>query len=155
MRFTTTLLRVSLIGLICLLSAAHPGIVSAGTNVWTSNGPEGGSVNTLVIDPATPTTLYAGTLGRGVFKSTDAGETWEPVNSGLPGFGVSAFAIDPMTPSTVYVGIGSSGVFRSTNGGDDWVAASTGLPAYPVTVLVGGPTSPTTLFAGTWGGGVF
>jgi len=39
------------------------GIVSAGTNVWVSNGLEGESINALAIDPATPTTLYAGTDG--------------------------------------------------------------------------------------------
>jgi len=41
-------------------------VVSAGTNVWTSNGLEGESINALAIDPVTPTTLYAGTDG-GVF----------------------------------------------------------------------------------------
>jgi len=41
-------------------------VVSAGTSVWTNNGPEGGSISALAIDPVTPTTLYAGTDG-GVF----------------------------------------------------------------------------------------
>src|SRR5438105_1975446 len=49
--------------------------VHAGLNQWTSNGPEGGDVRALAIDPQTPTTLYAGTL-NGVFKSTDGGASW-------------------------------------------------------------------------------
>jgi hypothetical protein len=51
-----------------LLGISQAESVSAGLNVWTSNGPEGGSINALAIDPVTPTTLYAGTLGGGVFS---------------------------------------------------------------------------------------
>src|SRR5215471_13993807 len=43
-------------------------MVHAGDNVWTSLGPEGGPVLALALDPLTPTTLYAGTDGSGVFK---------------------------------------------------------------------------------------
>jgi photosystem II stability/assembly factor-like uncharacterized protein len=41
------------------------------------------SINALAIDPENPSTLYAGTSDAGVFRSTDSGETWEPMNSGL------------------------------------------------------------------------
>lgn len=41
-------------------------------------------IDSLAIDPSTPTTLYAGTWGSGVLKSTDAGETWYTFNTGLP-----------------------------------------------------------------------
>jgi hypothetical protein len=46
--------------------------VLAGVNVWTTNGPEGGIIEALAIDPATPATLCAGAYGGGVFKSTSA-----------------------------------------------------------------------------------
>jgi hypothetical protein len=36
-----------------------------------------------VIDPSAPATLYAGTF-HGVFKSTNRGESWEAVSTGLP-----------------------------------------------------------------------
>jgi hypothetical protein len=55
------------------------GIVSGGTSVWISNGLESESINALAIDPATPTTLYAGTDGGGVFKSTNSGGHWRPI----------------------------------------------------------------------------
>ena len=59
----------------------------------------------MAIDPLTPTILYAGTGGRGVFKSTDGGATWSAVNSGFyDNPWVWALAIDPLTPSTVYAG---------------------------------------------------
>lgn len=45
--------------------AGLPG-AEAGVNEWTTNGPEGGTVLALAIDPQTPVTLYAGTCA-GVF----------------------------------------------------------------------------------------
>src|SRR5689334_17161264 len=57
-----------------LLLGALP--VSAGINQWTSNGPYGGIIETLAIDPTTPSTIYAGTYRGGLFKSTNGGETW-------------------------------------------------------------------------------
>ena len=58
----------------------------------------------LAIDPATPSTLYAGTDGGGVFKSTNGGAAWSAVNTGLTNTDVHALAIDPATPSTLYAG---------------------------------------------------
>src|SRR5262245_13110502 len=48
---------------------------SANANTWTSIGPGGAHITALVVDPATPTTLYIGT-NDGVFKSADGGMTW-------------------------------------------------------------------------------
>src|SRR6266542_2893379 len=45
--------------------------VSAGINQWTSNGPYGGIIESLAVDPTTPTTIYAGTYFGGLFKSTN------------------------------------------------------------------------------------
>ena len=46
-----------------------------------SGGPPGGIVRVLAIDPSAPATLYAGTEGNGVFKSTNGGAGWLAVNS--------------------------------------------------------------------------
>ena len=59
----------------------------------------------------TPATLYAGTWGGGVFKSTDGGGNWSPLNTGLTNLWVQALAIDPVTPSTLYAGIEGAGAF--------------------------------------------
>jgi photosystem II stability/assembly factor-like uncharacterized protein len=100
----------------------------AGTN-WTvvGNGLPNNQnrINALVIDPQTPTTLYVGTNGvpyepcsipcggfnDGVFKSTDGGETWTAVTTGLTTPHVSALAIDPQHPSRLYAGTQGGGVF--------------------------------------------
>src|SRR5438477_10566441 len=92
----------------------------AGVNVWTTNGPHSETINALAIDPQTPTTLYAGTSGPGVFKSTDGGTTWRAVNTGLdPRRCCFALAIDPQTPTTLYAST-DGGVFKSTDGGESW-----------------------------------
>jgi photosystem II stability/assembly factor-like uncharacterized protein len=38
----------------------------------------------LVMDPTNPRTMYAGFLGRGIFKTTDGGSTWCPLDPGIP-----------------------------------------------------------------------
>ena len=93
---------------------------------WASIGPEGGSILSLVIDPATPQTLYAGTVGGGVFKSTDGGAAWSAASTGLGNVTVWSLAIDPATPQTLYVGT-FNGVFKSTDGAAAWSAVNTGL----------------------------
>jgi photosystem II stability/assembly factor-like uncharacterized protein len=84
----------------------------------------------LVIDPQNPSTVYVGTSGAfidgcsfpcsglddGVFKSTDGGATWTPVNSGLTTPHVSSLVIDPQDPSRLYAGTIGGGVFAITFG---------------------------------------
>src|SRR5207249_4971393 len=117
------------------------------------------STQNLVIDPQTPTTLYAGTFGEGVFKSTDGGGSWNAVNTGLPTYpagdhyphtNVEALAIDPQTPTTLYAGT-YGGIFKSVNGGGDWSAVNS--PA--VVLLVIDPQTPTTLYGGAEFRGIF
>jgi hypothetical protein len=99
-----------LLVLLVLLGASQTSSVSAGINVWMSNGPEGGSIYALAIDPLTPSTVYAGTNLGGVFKSTNGGGTWSAVNIGLTDTDINALAIDPATPTTLYVGTWGGGV---------------------------------------------
>ncbi len=79
-------LRISLMVLLIVIVSTRQVLhVSAGTNIWTSNGPNGNSITAIVIDPVTPSTLYVGTDRSGVFRSTNSGESWEAVNSGRAG----------------------------------------------------------------------
>src|SRR5215472_10670634 len=48
-----------------------------------SVGPFGGNVGPVAVDPSDPRTIYAGTGGGGVFKSTNGGTNWSGVNKGL------------------------------------------------------------------------
>lgn len=115
-------------------------------------------VYALALDPQVPTTLYAGTA-RGVFKSTNSGESWSAVNIGLGReTKVSALVIDPKIPSTLYAAVGgdSFGVFKSMNSGASWNAVNTGLEkVVGIHTLAVDPQNSSTIYAGGTGGGVF
>lgn len=73
--------------------------------------------------PSDPQVVYAFVVGAGIFRSTDAGDTWTAaaaVGDQLPG-DIAALAVDPEDPDTVLVGSGGSGVFRSTDQGSTFV----------------------------------
>src|ERR1700693_4700295 len=72
-------LLLPLLAILPLLGPRLAGVASAGVDTWTTNGPEGGEVQALAIDPANPATLYAGTAGGGVSKSTNGGGRWRIV----------------------------------------------------------------------------
>jgi photosystem II stability/assembly factor-like uncharacterized protein len=116
--------------------------------------PDAYDINTLTIDPRTPTILFAATDGRGVFKSTDGGLSWRGVNAGLTDLRINVLAIDPQTPTTLYAG-SWHGVFESRDAGGSWRAINGGLMDLSILALAINPVTPTTLYAGTWGSGVF
>ncbi|MBO9362486.1 MAG: hypothetical protein J7452_09815, partial [Thermoflexus sp.] len=109
-------------------------------------------VSALAIDPRNSNTLYAGTLGGGVFKSTDGGGSWSAFNDGLTHLFVYALAIDPANPDTLYAGTWGGGVFKSTDGGGSWSAFNDGLTHLDVRALA---IDSTMLYAGTDYGGAF
>jgi hypothetical protein len=83
----------------------------------------------LAIDPTTPNTLYATShfFGSVVYKSTNGGGNWNPINNGLPiGPEFNSIVIDPTAPSTLYLGT-SIGVYKSTDAGATW-QPSTSIP---------------------------
>jgi len=124
--------------------------LSAGVGVWTSNGPYGGPFS-LAIDPTAPSTLYA-TGSGGVFKSTNGGESWTPIDTGLTTVNVGGLVIDPVAPATLYAGT-DRGLFKSTNGGGSWGAVNTGLDGY-FTVWAIDPSNSSTLYGSADGAGV-
>jgi photosystem II stability/assembly factor-like uncharacterized protein len=113
------------------------------------------NVRALAINPQTPSTIYAGTNGGGVFRSINGGDDWTQINRGLTFPNVTALAINPQTPSTIYAGTPGGGVYRSINGGDDWTKINKGLTFPNVTALAINPQNPSTIYAGTPGGGVY
>ena len=76
------------------------------------------------MDPTAPTTLYAGASDRGVFKSTDAGVTWNAIDTGIAGNVIQVLAIDPANPQILYAatgqGIAPGAVYKTVNGGSSW-----------------------------------
>ena len=98
---------------------------------WYSVGPSniGGRITALDYDPVN-NLLYAGAAAGGVFKSTDAGNTWVPKTDFFPSLSVGALVIDPMNPGIIYCGTGEAnistdsyagfGMLKSIDYGETW-----------------------------------
>ena len=135
------------------------GVACGDVEVWSSIGPDGGTVFALAIDPQAPATIYAaagggalrfsGGKGGGIFKSTNGGASWQAASTGLPADSFISLAIDPITSSTVYAGTKHSGVFKSVDGGATWTPPAANLAASRVYAVVVDPGTPATLYAAT------
>ena len=140
---------------------------AAGTNVWTSIGPDGGRVQAIAVDPQNPDTVYA-VAGGAIFKTTDGAANWRRVYSpatsdGAANYPATLVAIDPTDSDIVYAGTITAGVFKSTDGGASWSMANSGLPkptsfpndflatgtaSFHIGVLAIDPRNPETIYAG-------
>ena len=70
-----------------------------------------------------PWTVRSGGPGSGLYKSTDGGDHWRPINKGLPALmGNTSVTVSPANPDRLYAMIEATegGVFRSDNGGQSW-----------------------------------
>lgn len=83
--------------------------------------------SSVVVDPFSPTTIYAGFDYQGIWKTTNGGTTWVKVNTGTGGSLVDSgrpwvMAADPYHQGTFYVtaGYGNGGVLKSTNNAVSW-----------------------------------
>src|SRR5687768_6439783 len=100
--------------------------------IWSPLGPGnvGGRTRALVIDPRAPSTMYAGGVAGGVWKTTDGGGSWEPLDDIMANLAVSTLAIDPANSSVLYAGTGEgffnedavrgAGIFKTSDGGLTW-----------------------------------
>jgi photosystem II stability/assembly factor-like uncharacterized protein len=98
---------------------------------WRGIGPyRGGRALAVTGVPGDPYTFYCGFVAGGVWKSTDAGQTWTPVSDKAPFWSVGAIAVAPSNHHVVYVGSGEAaprgnitygnGVWKSTDDGKTW-----------------------------------
>ena len=108
-------------------------------------------IQNIIIDPRNSNTVYVTAIGplwtsggdRGLYKTTDGGQTWNAVLSVSPDTGVTDLVMDPRKPDVLYaaayqrrrqvgqlVGGGpESALYKTTNGGQTWTKLTKGLPA--------------------------
>jgi len=104
----------------------------------------------LVISNSNPNTMYAGYAYQffysdpnnttfpnsfGVYKSTDAGETW--IQSGTTGIAatnlnITALSVNSTNENSVYIGLRGDGLFHSTDGGANWANIGQGIPGQTI-----------------------
>src|SRR5499427_9148794 len=96
-----------------------------------------------------PHRLYVGTIGEGLFRSTDGGLTFVRACDGMfVECHVRALAVHPRDPRTLYLG-SEQGLFRSTDGADNWKRVESPLNGLQIWSLLMLPHAPEMLFAGT------
>src|ERR1043166_1598824 len=122
---------------------------------WTNMGlKETGRIGRILINPTNANNVFVCALGRatgpqqerGVFRTTDGGQTWAKVLFVDENTGCSSLSLDPKNPDTIVAGMWSlvmhtwkiesggagSGVFISNDGGTSWKRAVSGMPKSPV-----------------------
>ncbi|WP_416838521.1 WD40/YVTN/BNR-like repeat-containing protein [Haloferax sp. DFSO52] len=87
-------------------------------------------IECVAADDRVPERAFCGTFDSGLLRTTDGGDTWEPVGADTLPESITSLAISPADPDTIYAGTEPSAVFRSTDGGATW-GELTGLTALP------------------------
>lgn len=132
-----------------------------------SDGSFGGSIGSVAVSEYDPNIIYVGggevtvrgnvSSGYGVWKSTDAGKTWE--HKGLKkSRHISRLRIHPKNPDIVYASVMGNlyapnperGVYRSMDGGDSWEKVLFANEEAGAVDLILDPNNPRVLYASTW-----
>lgn len=138
-------------------------------NTWAniSDGYFGGSIGAIAVSSWDPNVIYVGggektvrgnvSYGYGVWKTVDAGKTWQP--AGLPDSRhISRIRIHPKNPNLAYAAVmgdlykptNQRGVYRTTDGGKNWERVLFANENAGAVDLCMDPTNPRILYATTW-----
>lgn len=138
----------------------------AASETWQEHGPSnvGGRTRSLVIDPTNPQRMWSGSVGGGVWRSTDGGASWTSLWDGLPTLSVGSLAIDPTNPNILYAGtgegqfngdaLGGDGIYKSVNGGDSWTQLASTDGWDTVNRIAISPSNPQVILASKRYGGI-
>jgi len=106
------------------------------------------ATSSFAIDSVTGQTIYSGTYGDGVHKSTDGGKTWTIVKNGLPSNpSILALHIDPANSDVVYAGI-YPGIYKTTDGGKNWSISNNGISNGTINSITSSKLSNNIVYAG-------
>jgi photosystem II stability/assembly factor-like uncharacterized protein len=117
-----------------------PGLREHGSGRFWQPGAGGMGLHTILIDPTNHDRIFIAISAAGVFRTLDAGQTWQPVNRGLKspyvlpdpdaevGHCVHRIAAHPLRPNVLFMQKHWD-VMRSDDGGDSWHEVSGDLPS--------------------------
>ncbi len=144
-------------------------------DAWTWIGPGniGGRLRAIIFHPSNPNIMWVGSASGGIWKTTNAGASWAPLDDFMPSLSIGCMAMDPTNPNVLYAGTGEgffdaaegssntaairgAGIFKTTDGGATW----TQMPStsdenwYFVNRLAIHPGNPSIMLAAT-GTGIY
>ncbi|MEO6168989.1 MAG: hypothetical protein ABIO98_15820, partial [Chitinophagales bacterium] len=146
-----------------------------GTADVPSNGGGAGRINVIRFDPSNSSNIFIGAAGGGIWKSTDAGITWNALGDQLPVTSVADIAINSLDPNILYVatgdgygyeaywqtdmdfwgGVYAAGIFKSIDGGVSWQPTGLSFEQDNLEIvqrMIIHPTNPDILLAATRNG---
>ena len=140
-------------------SAAGAPLISPTSWRWLGPGNVGGRIRSIAVHPYKPEILFAGSVGGGIWKTTNGGAGWTPVDDFMAVLSVSSLVINPANPGVMFAGTGEgygnadslrgAGIFKSVDGGTTWTQLpGTAEQSSAVTRLAISPNG-TVVLAGT------
>ena len=94
--------------------------------------PSGSAFNAIAVSPVNPYLIFVENFDGLVYRTEDAGDNWQAINSppGPPSMG--EIVCDPLDENTVYAGKDFAGIYKSTDMGESWHSINGNLPPYSV-----------------------
>ena len=119
-----------------------------------------GRIADIAIHPDDPNIWYVGVGSGGVWKTVNAGTTWESIFDDQDVYSIGCVTIDPANPHTIWVGTGENvggrhvsfgdGIYRSRDGGESWENMGLGESEHISRIIVS-PDDSNTLWVASQG----
>ncbi|MCA8972943.1 MAG: hypothetical protein KDC95_24375, partial [Planctomycetes bacterium] len=106
------------------------------STLWTNPGPGFGRIRAFAAHPSDANLLFVGSVSGGIWRSTDRGQNWSPVDDHMGNLAITSIVVDPAAPDVLYASTGEgyasnvssgfntgargAGIFKSVDRGVSW-----------------------------------